>query len=46
MDLILLPILMRSLMGEELKDLKKDLSSFLRERVGFFLASCEADGTQ
>jgi AcrR family transcriptional regulator len=41
MDLILLPMLMRSLMGEELKDLRKDLPSFLHERIGFFLAACE-----
>ncbi len=46
MDLILLPMLMRSLMGEELKDLKKDLPSFLHERVSFFLAACEGDWTQ
>jgi AcrR family transcriptional regulator len=45
MDLILLPMLMRSLMGEELKDLKKELPSFLHDRVGFFLAACEADWT-
>ena len=45
MDLILLPMLMRSLMGEELKDLKKELPSFLHERVSFFLAACEADWT-
>ena len=45
MDLILLPMLMRSLMGEELKDLKKELPSFLHERAGFFLAACEADWT-
>jgi hypothetical protein len=45
MDLILLPMLMRSLMGEELKDLKKELPSFLHERVSFFLAACETDWT-
>src|SRR6202048_266787 len=43
MDLILLPMLMRSLMGEELKDLRKELPAFLHERVNFFLAACEAD---
>ncbi|MBI5264028.1 MAG: TetR/AcrR family transcriptional regulator [Bradyrhizobium sp.] len=43
MDLILLPMLMRSLMGEDLKDLRKELPSFLEERVNFFLAACEAD---
>jgi len=45
MDLILLPMLMRSLMGEETKALKKDLPSFVRERVNFFLAACETDWT-
>ncbi len=45
MDLILLPMLMRSLLGEESKALKKDLLPFVRERVGFFLAACEADWT-
>ena len=43
MDLILLPMLMRSLMGEELKDLRRELPTFLHERVNFFLAACEAD---
>ena len=43
MDLILLPMLMRSLMGEELKALKKELPTFLHERVSFFLAACESD---
>jgi AcrR family transcriptional regulator len=42
MDLILLPMLMRSLMGDEAKILRKELPSFMRERVGFFLAACEA----
>lgn len=43
MDLILLPMLMRSLMGDEVKTLKKELPAFVRERVSFFLAACEAD---
>jgi AcrR family transcriptional regulator len=43
MDLILLPMLMRSLMSEELKDLGKELQTLLHERVNFFLAACEAD---
>ena len=43
LDLILLPMLFRSLLGETPKDLKKELSSFVRERVGFFLAACETD---
>jgi len=43
MDLILLPMLMRSLMGHDTKALRKELPSFIRERVSFFLAACEAD---
>jgi AcrR family transcriptional regulator len=43
MDLILLPILMRALMGHEAKLLRKEMPSFIRERVSFFLAACEAD---
>ena len=43
MDLILLPMLMRALMGEEAKELRKELPSFVRDRVSFFLAACEAD---
>ena len=43
LDLILLPMLFRSLVGETQKDLKKELPGFVRERVGFFLAACEAD---
>jgi AcrR family transcriptional regulator len=43
MDLILLPMLMRALMGEEAKELRSEVPSFVRERVGFFLAACERD---
>lgn len=43
MDLVFLPMLMRSLMGEGTKDLAKELPSFMRDRVSFFLAACEAD---
>jgi AcrR family transcriptional regulator len=43
MDLILLPILMRALMGHEAKLLRKEIPSFVRERVSFFLAASEAD---
>lgn len=46
MDLILLPMLMRSLMGEDAKSLRKELPHFVRERVNFFLAACEANWTQ
>ena len=43
MDLILLPMLMRALMGEGAKELRGELPAFVRERVSFFLAACEAD---
>ena len=43
MDLILLPMLMRALMGHEAKVLRKQVPGFVRERVSFFLAACEAD---
>ena len=42
MDLILLPMLMRSLMGDDAKMLRRELPAFVRERVNFFLAACEA----
>jgi AcrR family transcriptional regulator len=41
MDLILLPMLMRALMGEDPKHLRKEVPGFVRERVNFFLAACE-----
>jgi AcrR family transcriptional regulator len=43
MDLILLPMIMRALMGEGAKELRGELPAFVRERVSFFLAACEAD---
>ena len=43
MDLILLPMIMRGLMGEGAKELRSELPAFVRERVSFFLAACEAD---
>ena len=46
MDLILLPMLMRSLMGDKAKVLRRQLPSFVRERVNFFLAACEVDWAQ
>jgi AcrR family transcriptional regulator len=45
MDLILLPMLMRALLGEDAKGLRKEVPAFVRERVGFFLAACESDWT-
>jgi AcrR family transcriptional regulator len=46
MDLILLPMLMRALMGEGAKELRSELPAFVRERVSFFLAACETDWTK
>ena len=46
MDLILLPMLMRALVGDESKTLRKELPHFVRERVSFFLAACEANWKQ
>ncbi len=43
MDLILLPMMMRALMGESAKELLSELPAFVRERVSFFLAAYEAD---
>jgi AcrR family transcriptional regulator len=43
MDLILLPMIMRALMGEGAKELRSELPSFVRERVSFFLAACATD---
>ncbi len=45
LDLILLPMLFRSLLGETPKELERELPAFMRERVGFFLAACETDWT-
>jgi len=46
MDLILLPMIMRALMGEGARELRSELPAFVRERVSFFLAACEADWTK
>jgi hypothetical protein len=43
MDLILLPMLMRALMGEGAKELRSELPVFVRDRISFFLAACEGD---
>jgi hypothetical protein len=39
-------MLMRSLMGDEARTLRRELPSFVRERVNFFLAACEAGWAQ
>ena len=46
MDLILLPMLMRSLVGDEPRTLRKELPNFVSERVSFFLAACGANWKQ
>jgi hypothetical protein len=43
MDLILLPMIMRALMEEGVKELRSELPAFVRERVSFFMAACETD---
>jgi AcrR family transcriptional regulator len=42
-DIILLPMLIRALMGAGAKELRRELPDFVRERVSFFLAACEPD---
>ena len=42
-DIILLPMLIRALMGAGAKELRSELPGFVRERVSFFLAACESD---
>ena len=44
LDLTLLPMLMRALIGDSAQTLREDLPSFVRERVDFFLSACETDG--
>jgi AcrR family transcriptional regulator len=46
LDIILLPMLMRALTGEDAKTLRKELEPFVRDRVAFFLAACERDWKQ
>ncbi|MGJ4945961.1 TetR/AcrR family transcriptional regulator [Bradyrhizobium sp. HKCCYLS1011] len=43
LDLILLPVLMRCLMGVDESALRKELPDFIRERVNVFLAACGPD---
>lgn len=43
LDMIILPILMRRLMGAEEAVLRNELPAFLRERVGFFMVACASD---
>jgi AcrR family transcriptional regulator len=43
-DLILLPLLMRALSGENLEDLHREIDAHVVERVAFFLTSCRHGG--
>jgi AefR-like transcriptional repressor, C-terminal domain len=40
LDLVLFAMLIRRLLGEDIKSLKKDLPAYVRQRVDFFLAAC------
>lgn len=40
LDVVLFAMLMRRLLGEDVKALKKDLPAYVRQRVDFFLAAC------
>jgi AcrR family transcriptional regulator len=40
LDMVLFAMLIRRLLGEEVKTLKKDLPAYVRQRVDFFLAAC------
>ena len=40
LDVILLPILMRALFGEDLASLRAEADSHISQSVAFFLASC------
>lgn len=46
MDLVLLPMLMRALMRDDAEVPRKDLTSFIRERVNFFWAACKTGWAQ
>jgi hypothetical protein len=37
---VLFAMLIRRLLGEDIKSLKKDLPAYVRQRVDFFLAAC------
>jgi AcrR family transcriptional regulator len=44
LDLILLPLLMRALGGEDLETLRAEIGRHVPQRVAFFLAACRNDG--
>ncbi len=41
-DLILLPIMMRALFGEDLAALRAEIGPHVAQSVGFFLAACRS----
>ncbi|MFK4724684.1 AcrR family transcriptional regulator [Bradyrhizobium niftali] len=43
LDLVLLPILFRSLLGERLMDLKAELASVIQDRIALFLSACQTE---
>jgi hypothetical protein len=43
MDFVLLPMIMRALIGKGMKEMRSELPAFVRERVSFFMAACETD---
>jgi hypothetical protein len=43
-ELILLPVLMRALSGEDLKVLHGEIGPHVSQRVAFFLAACRHSG--
>ena len=43
-DLILLPVLMRALSGEDLETLHAEIGPYISQRVAFFLAACRHGG--
>ena len=43
LDVVLFSMLMRRLLGEDVRALRKEMPSYVRERVNFFLGSCGQD---
>jgi hypothetical protein len=44
LDLVLLPLLMRALVGEKLKPLRAEITPHVARSVTFFLAACRYGG--
>lgn len=45
LDLVVAPLLMRTVFGEDLKSLRAQIPSHVEDSVAFFLAACSAFGT-